>query len=215
MKKCFVISGLGVDESVFTSIDFGIFTPVFIHWIPVHKGETISEYSERLINQITEVSPILIGLSFGGIVAQELGSQINAKQIILLASVKSRKDIPFFARLSNYIPFHHIIPWFLIAKPTFITHWFFGVKALKDKQHLRTIFEATDPAFFRWAVSQLMKWKTPEFTSETSITLITGSKDHLLPASKSKPDFQIPNAGHFFTATHSHEVSAALNQLLK
>ncbi len=215
MKKCFVISGLGVDETVFKTLDFGSYTPRFIQWKPVQENETLSEYVQRLSLQISEMNPVLIGLSFGGIIAQELALQLNAKQIILLASVKSRKDIPFFARLLNYLPLHRIIPWFLISRPNFITYWFFGIKTKKDKIHLRKIFAETDERLFRWSVSQLVKWKEPILPKETMITLITGSNDHLLPPGKSNPDFKIPDAGHFFTVTHAREVSVLLNELLK
>ena len=71
-QKIFIFSGLGADHRVFHKMNFQEFVPVFIHWIEPLKKETIQNYAIRISKQITEPNPIVLGISFGGIMAIEV-----------------------------------------------------------------------------------------------------------------------------------------------
>lgn len=72
MSKIYIFSGLGVDKRVFDNIDFGTKSPEFIDWISPLKNESLAEYSKRISENMKSEKPILIGPSFGGIVATEI-----------------------------------------------------------------------------------------------------------------------------------------------
>ncbi|EMO28852.1 hypothetical protein LEP1GSC170_2989 [Leptospira interrogans serovar Bataviae str. HAI135] len=60
----------------------------------------LSKYSKRLLSQIdTKNEIILIGVSFGGIVALEISKHISVKQIIIISSIKSDSEKPILYRL--------------------------------------------------------------------------------------------------------------------
>lgn len=88
MNKIYVFSGLGVDKRVYDNIDFGTLDVEFIDWIEPLKNESLESYAFRISKKITEENPILIGLSFGGMLAAEISKIINVKKIILIASAK-------------------------------------------------------------------------------------------------------------------------------
>ena len=85
MKRIYVFSGLGADERVFKYLDFPGYEPVFIRWLQPTKEEAIEHYSKRLTEQIGTSRPVLIGLSFGGIIAIEVAKVIDTEKIILIA----------------------------------------------------------------------------------------------------------------------------------
>ena len=69
------ISGLGADERVFQFLDLPGIEKKFIRWIEPGKNESIHSYSLRLIDQIQQNEDlVLVGISFGGMVAQEIAS---------------------------------------------------------------------------------------------------------------------------------------------
>ncbi|RZJ29312.1 MAG: alpha/beta hydrolase, partial [Chryseobacterium sp.] len=72
MNKIYIFSGLGVDRRVFDNIDFGDLNVEFIDWIIPLTNEAIEIYAERISRKIISENPILIGLSFGGMVAVEI-----------------------------------------------------------------------------------------------------------------------------------------------
>lgn len=78
MKKVYILSGLGADERVFKYLDFKDLDITFVQWIKPKPHEKLMDYVERLREQIKQDNPILIGLSFGGIVAAELAKIIRS-----------------------------------------------------------------------------------------------------------------------------------------
>ncbi|MGB4775107.1 MAG: alpha/beta hydrolase, partial [Daejeonella sp.] len=109
MNDIYIFSGLGADERVFQTLDFSGLKVTFIHWLTPHKAETIEVYAKRLTSQITINKPVLIGLSFGGIMAVEVAKQINTEKIILIASAKIRQEIPFYYRFAGKLSLHKLI----------------------------------------------------------------------------------------------------------
>ena len=90
MKTVYVFSGLGADERVFHKIDFSSYDVHFIKWITPKKNESIESYALRLTLQITKPLPVLIGLSFGGMMAVEVAKHIATEKIVLISSAKSK-----------------------------------------------------------------------------------------------------------------------------
>jgi pimeloyl-ACP methyl ester carboxylesterase len=76
LKDIYCISGLGADERVFQKLKFQGYQPIHIKWLEPEAGENIANYTQRLTTQIKAEKPILIGLSFGGIIAVEMSKQI-------------------------------------------------------------------------------------------------------------------------------------------
>jgi pimeloyl-ACP methyl ester carboxylesterase len=133
-KKIYIFSGLGADESVFQRLDFSGFDTTFIKWLIPYENETIENYSRRLLDQISSNQPILIGLSFGGLIAVEIAKQIETEKVILIATAKTKNEIPFYFRFAGLIRLHRLLPTRLLKSSNFITNWLFGTSSTFDKQ---------------------------------------------------------------------------------
>ena len=66
MPTVYCIPGLGIDERLFQRTEIPGYTLKYITWIMPDKGDTMSSYAAKLLPQITEVNPIILGVSFGG-----------------------------------------------------------------------------------------------------------------------------------------------------
>ena len=142
MKDLFLLSGLGADRRVFDFLDFGENNLHHIVWINPQKNETIQEYATRLCNQIHVANPILIGVSFGGMIAMEIGMIIKTEKIILISSARTKKDIPLSFKLTGRLKLHYTIPPppSFIANNNPVTNWLFGAttKSEKDRKDKKT-----------------------------------------------------------------------------
>lgn len=110
MSKIYIFSGLGVDKRVFDRIDFGDLDITFIDWIAPNSDESIQEYAGRFSERITSSNPVLIGLSFGGIIAVKISKLIPTEKIILIASAKTRHELPKLYRNTGKTNLHQITP---------------------------------------------------------------------------------------------------------
>src|SRR5205814_5443257 len=102
MKKIYCISGLGADEKAFAKLHVQGYQLVHLPWLIPVKDETIDEYAERMSRNITDHNPVIMGLSFGGIMGIEIAKKLIAvEKVILISSVKSFKEIPAWMKLAG------------------------------------------------------------------------------------------------------------------
>ena len=208
-KELYIFSGLGADERVFQNLDFSDFSTTFIKWIVPHENESIESYATRLLDQISTTKPTLIGLSFGGIIAVEVAKQIETEKVIIIASAKTKNEIPFYYGFAGKLGLHKLLPARLLKSSNFITHWFFGTSSEFDRKLLKQILKDTDTTFLKWAIGKIVLWKN--LASPKNIFHIHGTSDRILPLNFIKCNVNIENGGHLMTLNKADE----LNQILK
>ena len=95
--QIYFVPGLAASEKIFDNLKFpkDQFETHCIEWkIPNNLEESIANYAKRMCEEIKHENPVLIGVSFGGIMVQEMSKHINAKKIIVISSIKSNKEMP-------------------------------------------------------------------------------------------------------------------------
>jgi len=212
MSKIYVFSGLGVDERVFDNIDFGTLDVEFIDWIQPLENESLESYALRISKKITSENPILIGLSFGGMIAVEISKIIKVEKLILIASAKNKFELPFIYRLFGKLNFIKLIPKKIFKKQNSITNWIFGIESDSEKQLLKDILQDTDLDFFSWAINEIANWRNESIPE--NCFHIHGNKDRIIPIKNVKTDFVIENGGHFMTVNKSKEIQDIILSLI-
>jgi hypothetical protein len=213
MENLYIFSGLGADKRVFKYLDFSKYNATFIDWIHPIYNESTEDYAKRLTKQITSEKPILIGLSFGGIMAVEVGKIIESKKIILIASAKNKSEIPFYYRLAGFLNLHKLIPTKLMKSSNFLSFWLFGINSKKNKILLTEILKDTDESFLTWAIDKIVNWKNTY--NHKNLKHIHGTKDKILPIQFVKSDMKIVDGGHFMTIDKFEELNIVLENLIK
>lgn len=212
MKDIWFISGLGADERAFQFLDFGNWNPYFVHWVPPQKDESIGSYARRLLPQISGENPVLVGYSFGGMMAIELARLIPTAKLIILASVKTSRELPPWFRLAGRTSAYAFVPTSWVLKPMSFYYWLFGAERPDDKRLLAEIIRATDVQFLAWAMKVITCWQN-DFIPPNLIH-IHGTADRVLPYRYVKADISIENGGHFMLVNRAAELSVILHQLI-
>ena len=211
-QTLYLFSGLGADARVFQKLTFGNNNPVFINWIVPEKDELLSHYAGRLLSQLTAPNPVLIGLSFGGLVAVEVAKQLATEKVILLISVKTRSELPPYFRAFGRTGLQRVLPAGLAKKPNRIKDWAFGITSPQTKKLLAEILHDTDPQFLRWAVGQLLRWQNK--TVLPNLVHIHGNADRLLPIRFVEANYEIADGGHLMPLDKAEEISALLQKII-
>lgn len=160
----YFISGLGADERVFQFLHLPGIEKKFIRWIDPQKNETLRSYSLRLINQIEKKNEaILAGISFGGLIAQEIASLIPCKKVILISTVKSESELSLPLRFIRFTRIDKLFSSRFLKRSNKLTaDVFFGTRSKQESRLLHQIIADTDEKFLRWAIDQIMIWKAPD-----------------------------------------------------
>lgn len=210
MKEVYLLSGLGADKRVFEFLDLSDYHVKHVEWVTPHHSETIKSYAQRLVDQIPSQKPILIGVSFGGIMAIEVAKIREPEKLILISSAKTKKSIPVVYRLVGKFHFIKILPVSLFKKVNPLTYWFFGVQTKAEKALLKEIISQTDDTFLKWAINQITNWKNDTFIKNTFT--IHGNQDRILP--HKNPDYIIEKGGHLMIINRSNEVNLIIKKLI-
>lgn len=210
--RIYLFSGLGVAERAFQKLDFSGYECILIRWTEPLQRESMAAYALRLCKQVPDKDPILVGISFGGMVAIEVAKHLHAAKVILIASAKTRTELPGYYRLAGKLGLPHIVPATWIKHPNAITYWFFGVQLPEERRLLKQILNDTDPAFLKWALVRITTWKNE--TVPPGLLHIHGTSDRILPPRKIGNATPVRGGGHFMTITMAEEVSAVLSAAL-
>ena len=208
--KIYCIPGLGADRRVFAKLKLpDTYDVQFIEYIPPHKKETLQHYVLRVAKQIDVSTPFqLIGLSFGGIIATELSKIIHPLQTILVSSVSSQDEVPWYYKSGRYFPLHKIVSPEFIKNTNQLTYRFFNVIEEEDKALLKQIIADTDSLFLKWALDKVVTWNHEKRSN--NLIHIHGDADRVLPMRYTKPDIIIKNGGHLMIYDKAEELSAII-----
>ncbi len=207
--KAYCISGIGANEAVFHQLNLK-FEYVPIKWVPTTRAETLNDYARKLCEQVdTSEKFVLIGVSYGGMLATEMNKFISPEKTILISSVATRKELPRLLRFLGRIKLIYLVPSFLFTVPPFIIYWFFGIHTPKARETIKTIVGGIDKRFTKLSVKKILEWDNVTVAPRT--IRIHGSKDRLLPVPKDVAYVEVKGAGHFMIGNRIAEVSRFLN----
>jgi len=213
MKHIYCISGFGADERVFSKLNFDNNNVSFVQWLDPVKNESIELYAARMSEKIIDEDPVLIGLSFGGIIAIEISKIIRISKIILISSVKTFHEIPLWMRVSGKLSLDKIFPLktFSIIEP--IENYNLGIETEEELQLVKEYRRNVSQQYSDWAIHQIINWKN-EFIPK-NIFHIHGGNDHIFPIKNIHADYIIPDGGHFMLMNRAEKLNAVLAGILK
>tara|TARA_B100000497_G_scaffold127345_1_gene168813 strand:+ start:2209 stop:2862 length:654 start_codon:yes stop_codon:yes gene_type:complete len=212
----YLIPGLGGDKRMYAGQLSKFPQTKVLEFIEPLKGETISNYAYRLAEGIDKNHPfILVGVSLGGIVAQEIAVHYPPKKTIIISSVKSTSELPLWIRMFKCIPIPKLIPGKLYLWIFMVLMWFktLGSKRNHIIANLKNMAKDVDPKFVYWAVNQLVKWKNP--IVDFKAYHMHGGSDYLFPCFRIKNlNLQIKGGTHVMILTHVRKINEALSKEL-
>lgn len=195
---------MGADKRMFQNFSFEGFNVVHIDWISPFENESLQSYAFRISENMKDENAILIGLSFGGILAVEISKIKKFKKIFLLSSAKAKTEIPFYYRVLGKLNLLKIIPISFLKNVNFLTYLVFGAKTDFEKNLLKDIIKNTDINFLKWSLNQIVNWKNIDFSEK--IIHVHGNKDFILPHHFVKYDYLIEGGTHFMTLNQSKKI---------
>jgi len=208
--KIFAISGLGADKRVFEYLNLKN-DLISLDWITPKPNESLEDYSKRFAENYgidKEKDFIIMGVSFGGLIATEISKLYKPKMTVLISSAETRSEINRFGKLISRFGIIKLMPKKLFNPPRWVAYYLFGTE---KKELLNTILNDTNLEFAKWAVNELVNWKN--ITKLDNVLKINGAKDKLLPPKDDKAII-IENGGHFMIVDKANEISRIINEYI-
>ena len=204
--KIYLISGLGADRRAFKKLIFpDQYEVVYLDWIEAHKNESLISYANRLSLGIDQSHPfILIGLSFGGMLATEIAKISKPLHTFLISSTPISSALPWYYKLAGFLSLQKVIPLRIMKQSNTFVLRFLGASTPEGKLLLRNLVIDSDPKFMKWALTAILEWRN--FERPANLTHIHGTADVILPYRFNHPDVTIKRAGHFMVFINAEEI---------
>lgn len=211
MKKVYFIAGLGADCRAFKFLDLSFCQPEFIEWVTPAGTDTLPSYAEKLFSYIPDEDAIIVGLSFGGMLATEIAKAHPQTKVIIIASSKTRTEIPNHLRFWRHFPIYKLHSNKIKNSAGGFVLSILGAKGIEQKKLQLQIMKDSDPAFTRWAMDAIVNWNNTVVPK--NVIHIHGTADKLLPYRYVKADYTIKDGEHVMIMDRAEEVSQLLKQL--
>lgn len=168
-----------------------------IHWLEWQipdKDETLQAYAKRMCNFIKHDNVVLLGVSFGGILVQEMSKYIKLKKLIVVSSVKSHHELPKRFKLLKITKAYKILPTQLVSNIDLLAKYAFGETIKKRVDLYKKYLSVSDKTYLDWAIKQVVCWGQEEPNPEA--IYIHGDKDMVFPHSCGGECLVIKNGSH-------------------
>ena len=177
----YFMPGLAASSTIFERIILpeDVFETVPLEWEIPLDNETLPAYAKRITQKITHPNPVLIGVSFGGILVQEMANFIDARKVIIISSAKSNIEFPRRMKVAKTTKAYKLIPTNLLSNVESLAKFSFGAKINQRLKLYEKFLAVRDKRYLDWAVEQVILWERT--VADESVIHIHGDADDVFP----------------------------------
>lgn len=177
----YFMPGLAASAQIFERIVLpnDVFESVFLEWEIPLDNETLLQYAKRMTEKIMHPNPVLIGVSFGGILVQEMARFIEVRKIIIISSVKTNNEFPLRFKVAKTTKAYKLIPTALFSNIESLSQFSFGKKINQRLKLYEKFLRVRDKRYLDWAVEQIILWERT--VADENVIHINGDDDDVFP----------------------------------
>lgn len=192
----YFVPGLAAGKEIFKHISLpeNQFKMEIIEWKIPQKNETIEEYAERMAAEVKDENAVLIGVSFGGVMVQEMSAFLNLRKIIIISSVKSKHELPLRLQFARKTLAYKLVPTKLVISADDLTKFAIGPKTKKRLEMYQEYLSVRDEHYLDWAIEKMVCWDRT--VSDPNVIHIHGNEDIVFPIEKIKDCIVVKGGTH-------------------
>ena len=178
----YCMPGLAASSLIFERIILpeSLFEMHLLEWEIPKQKESLSDYALRISKNIKHENPVLVGVSFGGILVQEIAKHIEVRKVIIISSVKSNTEFPQRFKVAKTTKAYKLIPTQLLADIEKLVKYAFGDNIVAKRLKLyEKYLSVRDKKYLDWAIETILCWKQKEVNE--SVIHIHGDADEVFP----------------------------------
>ena len=177
----YCMPGLAASNAIFERIELptAVFELILLEWKIPLKDESLAAYAQRMVLEIKHERPVLLGVSFGGILVQEMAAFCKARKVIILSSVKSNAEFPRRLKIAKAIKLYKILPTSVVSHVESLAKFSLGDKINQRLKLYEKYLSIRDKTYLDWALKSVLLWDREE--AALNVIHIHGDKDEVFP----------------------------------
>lgn len=210
----YFMPGLAANASIFERISLPAdqFDTYFMEWEIPLDNVTLSEYAQRISKKVTHKNPVLVGVSFGGILVQEMAQFLNPSKIIIISSVKSNMEFPTAFKLAKQTKAYKLIPTSLIENVYNLAKFTFGEKVIKRLKLYQMFLTVRDKKYLDWSIEKIILWDRKK--ADSNVVHIHGDADEVFPIKYIQDCIVVKGGTHIMILTKYKWINVNLPKII-
>lgn len=192
----YFMPGLAASSTIFERIDLpsAQFEIFLLEWEIPLPFETLSHYAQRMALKVTHENPVLIGVSFGGILVQEMATFLNPLRVLIISSVKTNLEFPRRMKVAKSTKAYKLIPTSLLLNVENVAKFSFGDKIKSRLKLYEKFLSVRDRSYLDWAIEQVILWERT--VADPKVIHIHGDQDDVFPIKYITNAMVVPGGTH-------------------
>lgn len=177
----YFMPGMAADPAIFEHIFLPEerFRVHMLEWQMPWSKESLQDYARRMSRFIQNDNSVLIGVSFGGVIVQEMAKFVDLKRLIIISSVKCTDELPPRMKFASRTGLFKLIPTSLADYVDYFEKIAVGDFLKKRARLYKQYISITDKQYLDWAIRNMVNWKCEK--PDERVIHIHGDKDEVFP----------------------------------
>lgn len=210
----YFMPGLAASSSIFEHIalDEALFEIHLLEWVLPEEKETLVAYAQRMAKNVQHENAVLIGVSFGGVLVQEMAAFLTLRKLIIISSVKSSAELPRKMKIAKTTKAYKLVPTGLLQDVNKLIKYAFG-DSLKKKLILYERFlHMRNKEYLDWAIEQMICWDRE--VEDPNVIHIHGDADEVFPSKNIKHFINVKGGTHIMILNRFRWFNANLPKII-
>jgi pimeloyl-ACP methyl ester carboxylesterase len=212
----YFVPGLGAGSKIFEYLNLpeDRFELHYLEWlIPESEEESLENYAKRMAQCIKSDKPVLVGVSFGGVLVQVMSELIPTRQTIIISSLKSRSELPNRLKWIRKLGLYKLFPTGRISRIDDFSRFNFHQSVRKKAELYNRYMSVRNEKYLNWAIKTILHWKegkTPE-----NMVHIHGDRDEIFPIKYINDCIPVEGGTHAMIITKAKRISTLLMKTIE
>ncbi len=210
----YFMPGMAAGKEIFKNIRLpeDHFEIHLLEWLIPEKNESLTQYAQRLAAEVTAPEPVLVGVSFGGVIVQEMAAYLKVKKLIIISSVKSCQEFPRRMKFARSTKAYRLLPTQLASSVEDFTIYAIGPKSKKRLRLYNEYISVRDKVYLDWAIYQMVHWERKE--ADPKVVHIHGDQDMVFPIRYIEGAIIVEGGTHVMILNKASKISTLLQNII-
>lgn len=216
MKNIYFMPGMAANCQIFENIklDETKYAFHYIEWLEPLMNESLEEYTLRICKEIKHENPILIGVSFGGIIVQEIAKRIKTEKVIIISSVKDPSEFPKRIKWAKKFKLYHFFPTTYVTTIENLSKKIVSSKKIHHRIDMyRKYLTMRSKNYLDWAFKNIILWENKNPLK--NVFHLHGGKDHIFPVERIQNAEILEGGTHVMVLVNARWINKKLNEILE
>ena len=192
----YLMPGMAASSKIFEFIKLpeNEFKIHLLEWITPLEKESINAYAFRISKVIKHENIVLLGVSFGGVLVQEISKYVTVKKLIIVSSIKTMKELPKTMVMAKKTRVYKLIPTKLAKNISSLSKYVSSRRVVRRLDLYDKYLSVNDERYLDWAIKNMVTWNQQSYNP--NIIHIHGDNDAVFPIKNISNCLTIKNGTH-------------------